>query len=113
MDGGTSTVADRSADLVQSLIGFPAAAGKPVTRATAIRVAAVLSCVKMLANDIAKMPLTLYETKLVDSRQRTQPAIDDPLYPLLKFVPNRWHTSYQMRWWIASQLVMNGNSFCQ
>lgn len=113
MDGGTSTLAAPSADLVQALIGFPAAAGKPVTRATAIRVAAVLSSVKMLANDIAKMPLILRETQIANNRQRTQPAIDKPLYSLLRDCPNRWQTSYQLRWFLASQLVMNGNCFCQ
>jgi HK97 family phage portal protein len=112
MSGG-STLAAPSADLVQALMGFPSAAGKPVTRATAIRVAAVLSSVKMLCNDIAKMPLTVYETKAVDGRQRTQPALDNPLYSLLRFVPNRWQTSYQLRWFLASQLLLNGNCFCQ
>jgi HK97 family phage portal protein len=113
MSSGSSTLAAPSADLVQALMGFPASAGKPVTRATAIRVAAVLSAVKTLANDIAKMPLVTYETSLVDGRQRTQPALDNHLYSLFKFVPNRWQTSYQLRWFLASQLVMNGNSFCQ
>lgn len=110
---GSSTLAAPSADLVQALMGFPASAGKPVTRATAIRVAAVLSSVKMLASDIAKMPLTLYQTSVTDGRQRRLPAIDNPLYPLLRFVPNRWQTSYQLRWFLASQLLMNGNCFCQ
>src|SRR5258707_1780868 len=110
---GTSTLASPSADLVQALMGFPAAAGKPVTRATAIRVAAFLSGVKMLANDIAKMPLVLRETKTVKDRQRTQPAIENPLYPILLHCPNEWQTSFQMRWFLASQLIMAGNCFCQ
>jgi HK97 family phage portal protein len=76
-------------------------------------VAAVLSSVKMLANDIAKMPLILRETKEVDGRQRTQPAINDPLYSILKDVPNRWQTSYQLRWFLASQLIMKGACYCQ
>lgn len=94
-------------------MGFPAAAGKPVTRATAIRVAAVLSSVKTLANDIAKMPLPLYEQKTVDGRVRTQYALNEPLYSLLKYVPNRWQTSFELRWFLASQLIMNGNCYCQ
>jgi len=110
---GASTLAAPSADLVQALLGFPSSAGKPVTRATAIRVAAVLASVKMLANDIAKMPLILRETNVVNGRQRTQPALNNPLYSILKDVPNRWQTSYQMRWFLASQLIMNGNCFCQ
>jgi HK97 family phage portal protein len=107
------TPAAPSADFVQALMGFPAAAGKIVTRATAIRVASFLSAVKMLANDIAKMPLVLRETTIKDRRQRTIPALDNPLYPVLKYCPNPWQTSYQMRWFQASQLIMQGNSFCQ
>lgn len=110
---GASNLASPSADLMQSLLGFPAAAGKVVTKTTAIRVAAFLSGVKTLANDIAKMPLLLREIKVVDGRQRTQPAINNPLYSILKDAPNSWQTSYQLRWYLASQLIMQGNCFCQ
>lgn len=67
----------------------------------------------MLAQDIAKMPLLLRETTVVNGRQRTVPALDHPIYPLLMFAPNRWQTSYQARFFQASQLLMNGNSFFQ
>jgi HK97 family phage portal protein len=110
---GASTLAAPSADLVQALMGFPAAAGKAVTRTTAIRVAAFLSAVKTLANDIAKMPLILHETKTEGGRSRTQHAISNPLYSILKDCPNDWQTSFQLRWFLASQLIMNGNCFCQ
>ena len=110
---GASTLAAPSAELLQALMGFPTAAGKPVTRATAVRIIAFLSAVKMLCNDIAKMNLVLRETSLVDGRQRTKPAFTDPLYPILKDCPNEWQTSYQMRWYLACNLIMNGNSFCQ
>ena len=68
---------------------------------------------KVLANDIAKMPLILHETKEVGGHQRTQHAINDPLYSLLKDIPNRWQTSYQLRWFLASQLIMKGACYCQ
>lgn len=110
---GVSTFAAPSAEFVQALMGIPASAGKPVTRATAIRVAAFLSAVKMLCNDIAKMPLVLHETSVANGRSRRQPAIDNSLYPLLRYVPNRWQTSYELRWFQASQLITNGNAFCQ
>ncbi len=109
----TSTLADPSADLISALVGFPTAAGKIVTKETAIRIAAFLSGVKMLAGDIAKMPLILRETTTVNGRQHTQPALDNPLYPILHDVPNEWQTSYQMRFFLASQLIMAGNCFAQ
>ena len=110
---GDSTPAAPSADFVQALMGFPSAAGKVVTRATAVRVASFLAAVKMLANDIAKMPLILRETTFEKGRQRITHAVSDPLYTLLKDCPNSWQTSYQLRWFLASQLIMNGNFFCQ
>jgi HK97 family phage portal protein len=112
-NSATSTLAAPSADLVHALVGLPGAAGKPVTRETALRVAAFLSAVKMLANDIAKMPLVLRETAMIGGRQRTSPALDNPLYSLLLHCPNQWQTSYQMRWFLASQLIMNCNCYCQ
>ena len=38
---------------------------------------------------------------------------NDPLYSILKDVPNRWQTSYQLRWFLASQLIMKGACYCQ
>ena len=108
-----STFASPSADLLHALIGLPNAAGKVVTRETALRVAAFLGGVKMLSNDLAKMPLVLRETKKVDGRWRTQPAIENSLYPLLLFCPNQYQTSYQMRWFLAPQLIMASNCYCQ
>jgi len=113
LNNGESTLASPSSDLVQALVGLPAASGKVVTRETAIRVSAFLGGVKMLSNDLAKMPLILRETKKVKGVQRTQPAIDEPLYTLLKDCPNQYQTSYQMRWFLASQLIMASNCYCQ
>ncbi len=112
-NSGVSTLAAPSADLIQALLAFPSSAGKPVTRATAIRVAAVLASVKTMANDIAKMPLILRETKTVNGLQRTTAAVTNPLYSILKDVPNRFQTSFQLRWYLAAQLIMTGNCFCQ
>lgn len=84
-----------------------------MTVATAVRIISFLSCVKILAGDIAKMPLVVRETKIVNGRQRTTPAVSDPLYSILKDCPNDWHTSYQLRWFLAAQLIMSSNCFCQ
>lgn len=113
MNSASSTLESPSSELVHALVGLPSAAGKVVTRETALRVAAFLGAVKMLSNDLAKMPLILRQTKMVDGRQRTQPAIDNTLYTLLKDCPNSYQTSYQMRWFLASQLIMASNCYCQ
>ncbi|HSY26414.1 MAG TPA: phage portal protein, partial [Burkholderiaceae bacterium] len=46
-------------------------------------------------------------------RVRTAPAFNQPLYTLLAHCPNQWQTAYQLRWFLASQLIMTGNCFCQ
>ena len=112
-NAATSTLASPSADLLHALIGLPTAAGKVVTRETALRVAAFLGGVRMLSNDLAKMPLVLRETKKVAGRWRTQPAIESTLYSLLMYCPNQYQTSYQSRWFLASQLIMASNCYCQ
>jgi HK97 family phage portal protein len=110
---GASTLAAPSADLVQALLGFPASAGKVVTRATAQRVGAVLSSVKTIAADIAKMPLVVYEQTKENGRIRTQPAIDHSLYPIFKYQPNRYQIPFSWQFFLTTQLLMNGNCFCQ
>jgi HK97 family phage portal protein len=109
----TSTLANPSADLMQALLGWPTSSGKPVTRQTAIRVTSFLSCIKMLAGDIAKYPLVLHSQTNKGGRIRTIPATTEPLYPLLRYCPNIWQTSFQMRFFLASQLLMRGNCFAQ
>jgi HK97 family phage portal protein len=113
MSTESSTLDNPSAALIEALIGFPTAAGTIVTRDTAIRIVSFLSGVKMLCNDIAKMPLVLMETSLVNGQQRTRKAIANSLYSVLKDVPNQWMTSYQMRWFNAFQLITNGNFYNQ
>lgn len=112
-NAGTSTLADPSTELIEGLMGIPASAGKVVSHRTAIRVAAVLSCVRVMANDIAKMPLVLREQVTVNKHQRTKLATDNPLYSIFMYVSNRWQTSYELRWFLAAQLIMQGNSYCQ
>ena len=109
----SSTLAAPDARLIEALVGLPASAGKIVTKETSLRVAAFLSGVKMLASDLAKMPLVLRQTRMVIGRQRTGPALDDPLYGILLYAFNEWQTSYQARWFLAAQLIMNGNCYCQ
>jgi HK97 family phage portal protein len=112
-NSGDSTFASPSSEFVHSLIGLPTASGKVVTKETAIRVASFLGGVKMLCNDLAKMPLILRQTKTVGGRPRTLPAVDEPLYGILRYCLNSYQTSYQARWFLYSQLIMNGNCYCQ
>jgi HK97 family phage portal protein len=110
-DEGPYTLADPN--LVRALVGRVTAAGKPVTKDTAIRCASFFSGVKMLANDIAKMPVVLYERNEVSGRQRTSKAIKDSRYSILKDVPNPWMTAFQLRWMQIFHLLFEGHFYIQ
>lgn len=99
--------------LVASLVGLPTYSGKAVTRTTAIRCTTLLAGIKMLAGDTAKLPLITYERTIVAGRQRTNKALDNPLYPILKDCPNAWMTSYQMRFKLIWDLFLSGNFYVQ
>jgi HK97 family phage portal protein len=110
---GASTLANPSPGLMQALVGLPTASGVVVTKDRALRCVTYLSAVKMLANDIAKMPLYTMETKIEDGRQRTRKALDNSLYSILKDVPNQWMTSFQLRWANVFHLFTQGNFYIQ
>lgn len=110
-DEGPYTLADP--ELARALVGRVTAAGKPVTKDTAIRCASFFSGVKMLANDIAKMPVVLYQRDQIAGRQRTSKAINDSRYSILKDVPNPWLTAFQLRWMQIFHLLCEGNFYIQ
>ncbi len=110
---GTSTPANPSSEFLQAVVGIPAAAGEVVNRSTAENCVAVFSAVNQLASDIAKMGLILRETSIQNGSQRINPALTDPLYTILKDVPNDYQTSFEFRYFLATQLIMNSNFYCQ
>lgn len=106
---GVSTLDAPSPALIEALVGLPTPSGIAVTKERAIRCVSFLSAVKVLAADIAKMPLYLMET----DGKHTKKAITDPLYSLLKDAPNPWMTSYQVRWANVFSLLTQGNFYNQ
>jgi HK97 family phage portal protein len=110
---GASTLANPSPALMEALVGLPTASGVVVTKERALRCATFLAAVKMLANDIAKMPRYLMETKIENGRQRTRKALDNPLYPILHAVPNQWMTAFQLHWANVFHLFTQGNFYNQ
>lgn len=75
--------------------GRESRAGQTVTAGTALEVATVLACVRVLADGIAQVPLKLYRAR-ADGRG-ADPAVDHPLYDVLSRRPNAWQTSYAFR----------------
>lgn len=113
-----STLGAPSPGLIEALTGLPTPSGIAVTRERALRCVTFLAAVKMVANDLAKMPLHTMETYLESNkdgtkRQRTRKALDNPLYSLLKDVPNDYMTAYHLKWKNAFNLLTHGNFYVQ
>lgn len=82
--------------------------GEAVTYKTALQVAAVLACTRVVANGISQVPLKLFREGQNGSRQ---PATDHPLYWLLFRKPNSWMTSFGYRQTIGAHMMLEGNHF--
>lgn len=82
-------------------------AGAIVSPETAMRHSTVYSCVNVLAEDIAKLPLITYKR---DGRKKER-APDYWLYPLLHDAPNEWQTSIEFREMMQSHLELAGNAY--
>jgi HK97 family phage portal protein len=71
--------------------------GTHVTGKTALRVMAVLGCVRVISEDIGKLPFKLYQNyDPLDERKR-RVAREHPLHRILSSRPNEWMTSQEFR----------------
>lgn len=85
-------------------------AGRPVTERSAMQLTAVHSCVRILAEAIAGLPLHVYKTEADGSKVK---ATDHPLYRLLHDEPNPEMTSFVFRETLMTHLLLWGNAFAQ
>ena len=84
--------------------------GKTVTERSAMQMTAVYSCVRILAEAIAGLPLHLYRYGDNGSKEK---AIDHPLYALLHDEPNPEMTSFVFRETLMTHLLLWGNAYAQ
>jgi HK97 family phage portal protein len=84
--------------------------GKPVNEHTAIQMTAVYSCVRILSETLAGLPLHVY--KYNDSGGKEK-YLKHPLYKLLHDEPNPEMTSFAFRETLMSHLLLWGNAYAQ
>ena len=84
--------------------------GKPVNERSAMQMTAVYSCVRILAEAIAGLPLHLYRYNENGSKEK---AIDHPLYRLLHDEPNPEMSSFVFRETLMTHLLLWGNAYAQ
>ena len=85
-------------------------AGKYVNERSAMQMTAVYSCVRILAEAVAGLPLHLY--RYTDSGGKEK-AIDHPLYLLLHDEPNPEMSSFVFRETLMTHLLLWGNAYAQ
>lgn len=84
--------------------------GKSVSQTSALSVTAVYSCVRILSEAIAGLPLHTYKYKGLNGKEK---AVDHPLYLLLHDEPNPEMTSNATRETLMSHLLLWGNAYAQ
>ncbi|MEA4973573.1 MAG: phage portal protein [Candidatus Metalachnospira sp.] len=85
-------------------------AGKPVTERTSMQMTAVYSCVRILAEAVAGLPIHLYKYTNTGGKEK---ATDHPLYFLLHDEPNPEMSSFVFRETLMTHLLLWGNAYAQ
>ena len=101
---------DRTAGSSYTFFMGGTTSGKSVTERSAMQMTAVYSCVRILAEAVAGLPLHLY--KYTDSGGKEK-AIDHPLYRLLHDEPNPEMSSFVFRETLMTHLLLWGNAYAQ
>ena len=84
--------------------------GKRVNERSAMQMTAVYSCVRILSEAVAGLPLHLYQYTDKSSREK---VVENPLYFLLHDEPNTEMTSFVFRETLMTHLLLWGNAYSQ
>jgi HK97 family phage portal protein len=95
------------------LFGSYSSSGSVVTTSTALTVSAVSAAVKVLSEDIAKLPIQVErrrEVKLGDYNTYYWERVDHPLEVVLARMPNDYMTPFEWLAYTVSQMALKGNA---
>ena len=84
--------------------------GKRVNERSAMQMTAVYSCVRILSEAIASLPLNVYRYNEEGGKEK---AYDHPLFRLLHDEPNPEMTSFIFRETLMTHLLLWGNAYAQ
>lgn len=90
--------------------GRTGAAGKMVTRESAMRLSAFWACVRMTAQAVSTLPMSMYEKKPNGSRER---AGDHELADIIERNPNSEQTALEFWEGMIAWLLVDGNACAQ
>lgn len=84
--------------------------GETVDEKTAVQIATVYACVRLLAESVAQLPLHLYKVSEPEGQEK---AKDHPLYKILYREPNPEMTSFSFWEAVMTHLLLWGNAYAQ
>ncbi len=93
----------------QTLGFFQTGSGVSVTPDSAMQVATIYACVRLIAETAASLPLRIY--RHVD--QGAEPLHDHPLTRILGMAPNGESTAMDLREFLMTNVLLRGNGYCQ
>lgn len=105
-----STLANPEEWLVEWFHGSKASSGVAVNAKSAQQSSTVFACVQVRSQDIAKLPVPLYQRMANGSRRR---ATEHPLYRLMNGRPNQRQTSFEFREMMQAALDLRGNAYAK
>jgi len=91
-------------------IGSTTASGTRVSPNSALRVAAVFECIRVVTETMAMLPLIVYRQIPAGGKER---ATNHPLYAVLHDRPNEWQTSFEFREMMQGHLELRGNAYAE
>ena len=101
---------NRTAGSAFSFLFGGSTSGKSVNERSAMQLTAVYSCVRILAEAVASLPLHVYKYNNEGGKEK---AVDHPLYKLLHDEPNPEMSSFVFRETAMTHLLVYGNSYSQ
>jgi HK97 family phage portal protein len=97
-------------DLWYQHLGYQTATGLRVSPESAMRVAAVFACVRVISETVGSLPLHIYRRLPDGGKER---AFNHPLYRVLHDTPNHWQTAYEFIEMMQHHLELRGNAFAR
>jgi HK97 family phage portal protein len=89
--------------------GYANEAASNVTFDSAMQLSAVWACVKLIAETVSSLPLTIYKT--TDTGRKI--AVNHPLTQLFNGKVNRYQTKIEFFETVILNLILHGNAYCQ
>ena len=107
---GRDAPINRTSGSAYSFFMVGSTSGKRVNERTAMQMTAVYSCVRILSEAVAGLPLQFYRYTKDGGKEK---AVDHPLYFLLHDEPNPEMTSFVFRETLMTHLLLWGNAYSQ